>query len=54
MYADIVIDATGPAAPLAKELDVCNLQRSHQAIGVEYEFEGVEVDHDDYAASEMR
>jgi digeranylgeranylglycerophospholipid reductase len=49
VYADIVIDATGPAAPLAKKLDVCDLQRDHQAIGVEYEFEGVEVDHDDYA-----
>ncbi|WP_424003525.1 digeranylgeranylglycerophospholipid reductase [Haloarcula salina] len=49
VYADIVIDATGPAAPLAKKLDVCDLQRDHQAIGVEYEFEGVEVNHDDYA-----
>ena len=49
VYADIVIDATGPAAPLAKALDVCNLQRDHQAIGVEYEFEGIEVNHDDYA-----
>ncbi|KAA9407282.1 MULTISPECIES: digeranylgeranylglycerophospholipid reductase [unclassified Haloarcula] len=49
VYADIVIDATGPAAPLAKKLDVCNLKRDHQAIGVEYEFEGVEVNHDDYA-----
>ena len=49
VYADIVIDATGPAAPLAKELDVCDLQRAHQAIGIEYEFEGVEMNHDDYA-----
>lgn len=49
VYADIVIDATGPAAPLAKKLDVCDLQRDHQAIGVEYEFEGVDVNHDDYA-----
>ncbi|MFB6223249.1 MAG: digeranylgeranylglycerophospholipid reductase [Haloarcula sp.] len=49
VYADIVIDATGPAAPLAKKLDVCNLQRDHQAIGIEYEFEGVDVNHDDYA-----
>jgi len=49
VYADIVIDATGPAAPLAKELDVCNLEREHQAIGIEYEFENVAVNHDDYA-----
>ncbi|MBV0900863.1 digeranylgeranylglycerophospholipid reductase [Haloarcula salina] len=49
VYADIVIDATGPAAPLAKKLDVCDLQRDHQAIGVEYELEGVDVNHDDYA-----
>ena len=49
VYADIVIDATGPAAPLAKQLDVCNLEREHQAIGIEYEFENVAVDHDGYA-----
>jgi digeranylgeranylglycerophospholipid reductase len=49
VYADIVVDATGPAAPLAKALGVTDLEREHQAIGVEYEFEGVDVDHDDYA-----
>jgi digeranylgeranylglycerophospholipid reductase len=49
VYADIVIDATGPAAPLAKELDVCDLERKHQAIGIEYEFEGIAINHDDYA-----
>jgi digeranylgeranylglycerophospholipid reductase len=49
VYADIVVDATGPAAPLAKELGVSDLQRDHQAIGVEWEMEGVEVDHPDYA-----
>jgi digeranylgeranylglycerophospholipid reductase len=48
-YADIVVDATGPAAPLAKELGVCDLQRRNQAIGVEWEMEGVEVTHPDYA-----
>jgi len=49
VYADIVVDATGPAAPLAKELGVSDLQRDHQAIGVEWEMEGVEMDHPDYA-----
>jgi digeranylgeranylglycerophospholipid reductase len=49
VYADIVVDATGPAAPLAKELGVTDLDRKRQAIGVEYEFEGVEPDHPDYA-----
>ncbi len=49
VYADIVIDATGPAAPLAKELGVCDLEREHQAIGVEYEYENVDVNHEDYA-----
>ncbi|MFC6862534.1 digeranylgeranylglycerophospholipid reductase [Halomicroarcula sp. GCM10025817] len=49
VYADVVIDATGPAAPLAKKLGVTDLARDHQAIGVEWEFEGVDVDHDDYA-----
>ncbi|AZH25119.1 digeranylgeranylglycerophospholipid reductase [Haloplanus aerogenes] len=49
VYADIVVDATGPAAPLAKKLGVSDLQRDHQAIGVEWEMEGVTVDHPDYA-----
>jgi digeranylgeranylglycerophospholipid reductase len=49
VYADIVVDATGPAAPLAKELDVSDLQRERQAIGIEWEFRGVDVDHPDYA-----
>jgi digeranylgeranylglycerophospholipid reductase len=46
---EIVVDATGPAAPLARGLDVVDLEREHQAIGVEYEFEGVDVDHEGYA-----
>ncbi|MFC7135182.1 MULTISPECIES: digeranylgeranylglycerophospholipid reductase [Salinibaculum] len=49
VYADIVVDATGPAAPLAKELGVSDLERERQAIGVEYEFEGVDLDADGYA-----
>ena len=49
VYGDIVIDATGPSAPLAKALGVSDLQRDHQAIGIEYELEGVELDHDGYA-----
>ncbi|MBV0923257.1 NAD(P)/FAD-dependent oxidoreductase [Halomicroarcula limicola] len=49
VYADIVIDATGPAAPLAKELGVTGLEREHQAIGIEYEFENVDVNHPEYA-----
>ncbi|UPV99131.1 NAD(P)/FAD-dependent oxidoreductase [Halorussus gelatinilyticus] len=49
VYGDIVIDATGPAAPLAKALDVTGLEREHQAIGVEYELEGIDVDADGYA-----
>ncbi|WP_248897290.1 digeranylgeranylglycerophospholipid reductase [Haloplanus halobius] len=48
-YADIVVDATGPAAPLAKALDVSDLQRKHQAIGIEWEMEGVDIDHPQYA-----
>jgi digeranylgeranylglycerophospholipid reductase len=48
VYADIVIDATGPAAPLAKALDLSELERSKQAIGVEYELDGVELNHPDY------
>ena len=47
--ADIVVDATGPAAPLAKQLGVSDLHRKNQAIGIEWEMEGVEMDHPDYA-----
>ncbi|MFB6090117.1 MAG: digeranylgeranylglycerophospholipid reductase [Halobellus sp.] len=49
VYGDIVVDATGPAAPLAKKLDVCGLERKHQAVGIEWEMEGVDVDHPEYA-----
>jgi len=49
VYADIVVDATGPAAPLAKALDVTDLERNNQAIGIEWEMEGVEMNHEGYA-----
>ena len=49
VYADIVVDATGPAAPLAKELGVSDLDREHQAIGIEDELEGIDIDHEEYA-----
>ncbi len=49
VYADVVVDATGPAAPLAKDLGVCDLDRNNQAIGIEYEFEGLTLDREDYA-----
>jgi len=49
VYADVVIDATGPAAPLASALDVVDLERENQAIGIEYEMAGVEMNHPDYA-----
>jgi digeranylgeranylglycerophospholipid reductase len=49
VYADIVVDATGPAAPLAKKLGVSDLERRNQAIGVEYEMAGVDADCDGYA-----
>jgi digeranylgeranylglycerophospholipid reductase len=49
VYGDIVVDATGPAAPLAKELGVTDLERNRQAIGIEFEFEGVDVTHEDFA-----
>ncbi|MFC6615057.1 digeranylgeranylglycerophospholipid reductase [Halopenitus salinus] len=49
VYADVVIDATGPAAPLAKALDVCDLKRENQAIGIEWELEGIDVDAPGYA-----
>lgn len=48
-YADIVVDATGPSAPLAKKLDVSDLHRDNQAIGIDYKLEGLDLDHEDYA-----
>ncbi|MFB6229181.1 MAG: digeranylgeranylglycerophospholipid reductase [Halobacteriales archaeon] len=49
VYGDIVVDATGPSAPLAKALGVVDLKRRNQAIGVEYEFENVNLDPEGYA-----
>ncbi|WP_276300338.1 digeranylgeranylglycerophospholipid reductase [Halorussus lipolyticus] len=49
VYADVIVDATGPSAPLAKKLGVTDLQRANQAIGVEYELEGIDIDADGYA-----
>ena len=49
VYADIVVDATGPAAPIAQALDVVDLERENQAIGIEYEMEGVDLDHPEFA-----
>ena len=49
VYGDIVVDATGPSAPLAKALDVGDLRRENQAIGIEYELEGIDIDRAGYA-----
>ena len=49
VHGDVIIDATGPSAPLAKALGVSDLKRRHQAIGIEFEFEGVDLDHEGYA-----
>ncbi|MFP4589835.1 MAG: lycopene cyclase family protein [Halobacteriales archaeon] len=46
--ADVVVDATGPAAPLAKALGVVELRRENHAIGIEYEMAGVELEHPGY------
>ena len=49
VYADVVVDATGPAAPIASALDVVDLERENQAIGIEYEMTGVDLDHPEFA-----
>lgn len=49
VYGEVLIDATGPAAALASDLGVAELDRDNQAIGIEYEFEGVELDHPECA-----
>ncbi|MFB6144538.1 MAG: tryptophan 7-halogenase, partial [Candidatus Nanohaloarchaea archaeon] len=49
---DIIIDATGPNAPLAEELDVSDLPREQEAIGVEYEMTGVDMERDGFVSLE--
>ncbi|ELY76448.1 digeranylgeranylglycerophospholipid reductase [Natrinema pallidum] len=49
VYGDIVIDATGPSAPLAKKLGIVDLKRENHAIGIEYEFEGIDIDRPGFA-----
>lgn len=54
LYGDVIVDATGPSAPLAKALDVNTLQRETQAIGIDYELEGVDLDVDDGQYTDLR
>ncbi|WP_226480360.1 digeranylgeranylglycerophospholipid reductase [Natrinema amylolyticum] len=49
VYGDIVIDATGPSAPIAKKLGIVDLKRENHAIGIEYEFEGIDIDRPGFA-----
>lgn len=49
VYGDVIVDATGPSAPLAKALDVSDLHRETQAIGIDYELEGVDLNPSGYA-----
>jgi digeranylgeranylglycerophospholipid reductase len=49
VYGDVIVDATGPSAPLAKALDIGTLHRENQAIGIDYELEGLDLDCRGYA-----
>lgn len=51
VYGDIVIDASGPNAPIAQDEEVgfIDLEPENQAIGWEYLLEDVELDADGYA-----
>lgn len=49
IYGKIMIDATGPSAPLASKLDVSTLERENQAIGIDYHMEGIDVNRDGFA-----
>lgn len=49
---NIIIDATGPDAPLASELEVADLPRDREALGVEYEMEGVEMERNGFVGLE--
>ncbi len=46
---DVMIDATGPGAHLARPLGISDLERENQAIGIEFEYEGVEPNHPEFA-----
>jgi digeranylgeranylglycerophospholipid reductase len=46
---EVVVDATGPSAPIARALGVSDLKRERQAIGVEYEMDGLDLDASGYA-----
>jgi digeranylgeranylglycerophospholipid reductase len=49
IYADIIIDATGPAASLVEDLSILDLERQNHAIGVEYLIENINLNHPNYA-----
>jgi digeranylgeranylglycerophospholipid reductase len=49
LRADVVVDATGPSAAVAEPMGVVDLRRDRQAIGIEYEMEGVNLNADGYA-----
>jgi digeranylgeranylglycerophospholipid reductase len=51
VYGDIVIDATGPAAPIAQDDEVgfIDLEPEKRAVGWEYELDGVDPDAEGYA-----
>ncbi|MDZ7689366.1 MAG: NAD(P)/FAD-dependent oxidoreductase [Halobacteriales archaeon] len=47
--AYLTVDATGPGAVLAQKVGVVDLERTNQAVGVEYEYEGVDLNPEGYA-----
>ncbi len=47
--ARLTVDATGPGAVLAQKVGVIELERTNQAVGVEYEYEGVNLNPEGYA-----
>jgi digeranylgeranylglycerophospholipid reductase len=51
VYSDIVIDATGPSAPIAQDEEVgfIDLEPEHRAVGWEYLLDDVELDAEGYA-----
>jgi digeranylgeranylglycerophospholipid reductase len=47
--AHLTVDATGPGAVLAQKVGVVELERTNQAVGVEHEYEGVNLNPEGYA-----
>ena len=54
LTAHLTVDATGPGAALAQKVGVVDLERTNQAVGVEYEYEGVDLNPEEGGYADLR